>query len=77
MVNSIGVPIIVAKVLKELGYQKTYLKANGVADDIFFIAMLNILVPVSYIFDFYEIMLKVIRWWKRQPYRRLEMYGQK
>lgn len=70
LVNSIGVPILVAK-LKVEGTKTNYLEPNGLADDIFFIAMLNILVPLSYVFDFYEIMLKLIRWWKKQPYRRL------
>lgn len=76
LANSICIPIIVAMVIKKTKGQ-SYLNGNGLANDVFFIALFNILVPVTYIFDFYEICLKIIRWWKSQPYRRLQMYGQK
>lgn len=64
-------------VIKNTVNGRRYLNGNGLANDVFFIALFNILVPVTYIFDFYELCLKAIRWWKSQPYTRLQMYGQK
>lgn len=55
LVNSICVPIVVAFVSKKLSdnEKKSILRANGLADDVFFIALLNILVPISAVIDFY------------------------
>jgi hypothetical protein len=51
--------------------QKSWLKAGGLVDDIFFIAAINTLVPIGVFFDPWEIYLKIKRWWYSRPMKRL------
>jgi len=62
LINSIAVPMIVATISN-----KSWFRVNGLVDDVFFIALLNLLVPLSFLIDPYEIVLKVIRWWVSDP----------
>lgn len=56
---------------------KTWLGPGGLVDDVFFIALLNILVPLSSFLDPWEIYLKILRWWHSKPNNRLDIHGQK
>jgi hypothetical protein len=79
LVNSIGVPIIVTLISQANVYgltAKPWLKTGGLVDDVFFIAALNILVPIGLFFDPWEIYLRVIRWWYTKPKNRLNIHGQ-
>lgn len=71
LINSIAVPMVVAAISN-----KSWFRVNGLVDDVFFIALLNLLVPISFLIDPYEIVLKVVRWWVSDPERRLEIFGQ-
>jgi len=53
LVNSIGVPIVVTLISQSntAMKEKPWVKAGGVVDDVFFIALLNILVPLGLFFD--------------------------
>jgi hypothetical protein len=72
LINSIAVPMIVAAVSK-----KSWFKVNGLVDDVFFIALMNLFIPISFLIDPYEILLKFVRWWVSDPETRLEIFGQK
>jgi hypothetical protein len=72
VINSIIVPITVTIVTG-----KSWLKANGLVDDVFYIALLNLFVPFATLLDPYEHLLELMRWWYRDSDRRLELCGQK
>lgn len=71
LANSIIVPIVVTIISG-----KSWLRSNGLVDDIFFIALFNLLVPITTLIDFYEHWLRLVRWWYSDPDRRLELFGQ-
>ena len=78
LVNSIGVPIIVTLISQaNVGIKKkTWLQQGGLVDDVFFIAALNVLVPIAQFFDPWEMFLRFIRWWFSKPGNRLKIQGQ-
>lgn len=57
--------------------EKHWLKAGGVVDDVFFIALLNIFVPIGLFFDPYDKWLRIKRWWYSRPNNRLYIHGQR
>jgi len=77
--NSIGVPIIVTLISQSNTSmkEKSWLKSGGLVDDVFFIAIINILVPIVNFIDPWEQYLRVRRWWNEKPMDRLKIYGQK
>lgn len=79
LVNSIGVPIIVT-LISQSGINgmtpKPWLKSGGLVDDVFFIAALNVLVPIGLFFDPWELFLRFFRWWHSKPNNRLKIHGQ-
>lgn len=79
LINSIGVPLVVTILSNNDPNipDKTWLNAGGLVEDVFYIALFNLGVPIGRLIDPYEILLKVVRWWKSDPDRRLDMFGQK
>jgi hypothetical protein len=57
LINSIGVPIVVTLVNGD----NHWWEPGGLADTVFFVAILNILVPISAFLDPWNIYLKVNR----------------
>lgn len=78
LVNSIGVPIIVTLISRSgtSMQRKSWLQSGGLVDDIFFIAAINAIVPLVFIFDPWEHFLRIKRWWYSKPNNRLNIYGQ-
>ena len=76
--NSIGVPIVVTLIAKSnsSGQETSWLKAGGLVDNVFYIALFSMFVPFGRMVDPWEIFLKLKRWWASEPNRRLNMYGQ-
>lgn len=71
-------PIIVTVIANSRGkIEKSWLKSGGLVDDVFYIALLSLLVPLGRLLDPWEIYLRVLRWYYEDPERRLQMYGQK
>ena len=78
LINSIGVPIVVTIIANNDPdvEDKSWLKAGGLVDDVFYISVFSLLVPFGRLIDPWEIFLKLRRWWASDPERRLDMYGQ-
>lgn len=79
LVNSIGVPIIVTLISQSHTSMaaRTWLKSGGLVDTVFFVAALNILVPIGVFFDPWEIYLKIKRWYYSKPDNRLYIHTQR
>lgn len=56
---------------------RTWLKSGGLVDTVFYVAALNILVPVVIFFDPWEIYLRFWRWYYSKPSQRLYIHTQK
>lgn len=79
LINSIGVPIsvnLVSHRFSNLG-EKRWLKSGGMVDDIFFISLLNVFVPLLRLIDPLEQFYKFQRWYYSKPKNRLHFHGQK
>lgn len=83
LANSILVPIFVTLIaqssdqfidISKIGLvkvDKPWLKTGGLVDDVFFIAAINIFIPLSLFLDPWEIYLRLKRWWYTLPYNRI------
>lgn len=79
IVNSIGVPLIVAAVASNDPrlVDKKWLSAGGLVNDVFFIALFSLAVPFGRFLDPWEFFLKFLRWFHTKPLQKLKMNGQK
>jgi hypothetical protein len=72
LVNSIGVPIVTTAIADNI-----WMRPGGLADTVFFVGILNILVPISIFFDPWNLYLRIKRWYYSKPDHRLYIHTQK
>lgn len=71
-------PLIVvriAEVSPQIG-DKLWLSKGGLVNDVFFIGLFGLAVPLARFIDPWEIYLKIRRWYYLKPKNKLKMYGQ-
>lgn len=79
IINSIGVPLIVAAVASSDPRleDKKWLSAGGLVNDVFFIALFGLATPFGRFLDPWEFFLKFLRWFHTRPQQKLKLNGQK
>jgi hypothetical protein len=79
ILNSIGVPIVVTVISQTYSNisRRTWLEAGGLVETVFFVGILNVLIPIAIFIDPWEIYLKIVRWYYSRPSRRLYTHTQK
>lgn len=60
-----------------LKVSRTFFKSGGLSDTVFFVAILNVLVPIVVFFDPWDLYLRVKRWYYSKPENRLYIHTQK
>ena len=76
MLNSIGVPLVIAAI-KVQADTKNFLVAGGLVEDVFFISLFSLFSPIGRFIDPFNIFLDIKRWYYEDPSQRIKMFGQR
>ena len=74
LLNSIGVPLVVAAVKVESDTAR-FLAAGGLVEDVFYISLFSLFSPIGRFIDPFNILLKIQRSYYEDPEKRLRMVG--